>query len=347
MPSSDADLHNRPLAESASTPPPTEVSPPQSPILPDENTPSLSVRSLFDHPRFPLLRLKKNLPHLPKVQDQYETYHSTIVPLLPQGSLVESALVAICSSADDHAATIDLFNGLLLRQEESGCRTEQRRGVYLDLDDTHGLLVEDMSPSEQSSEVGIELKPKWLLQSPTAPEGARRCRTCALRAQRATSNILNSSTTSASGYCPLDLASGEREGIKRVVDTLIQTRSDFGDGGQRHALAEHLTNFLLNFDALAALRDLQARLDPHGVLALDDEQSVTADFLTATTLRDCTLFLRVNASGVVEGKLGDLDLKTPETGKLQYWKDLEKGLIDGGFYAAADDLITDCRLERR
>ena len=40
--------------------------------------------------------------------------------------------------------------------------------------------------------------------------------------------------------------------------------------------------------------------------------------------------------GSIEARLGDLDLKTPGGDKGEYWRSLERSLVDGGWYAAKE-----------
>lgn len=65
------------------------------------------------------------------------------------------------------------------------------------------------------------------------------------------------------------------------------------------------------------------------------------------TLRDCTVYLKIpKESGQgVTAKLGDLDKKNWDL-KLDYWRAMEKDLIDDGFYEAKETPLqeTDCIL---
>lgn len=38
----------------------------------------------------------------------------------------------------------------------------------------------------------------------------------------------------------------------------------------------------------------------------------------------------------IQARIGDLDLKSPENGKAKYWIDIEKKLIDEGWYAGTE-----------
>ena len=97
------------------------------------------------------------------------------------------------------------------------------------------------------------------------------------------------------------------------------------------------------------LRELQEKCDGEGVLGLAGGEVIPDDFLVAMTLRDCTLFVKVPADGdgEIEARLGDLDVKMAGEGKLNYWKGIERSLINGGWYVGMDGGMTGCRLERR
>lgn len=74
-----------------------------------------------------------------------------------------------------------------------------------------GILLPDMS-SVPGSITTIEIKPKWLLQSPNAPRGAYLCRTCALHASRKSKK-----TYTGAWICPLALAAGNVAAIEPYV----------------------------------------------------------------------------------------------------------------------------------
>jgi inositol-pentakisphosphate 2-kinase len=89
-------------------------------------------------------------------------------------------------------------------------------------------------------------------------------------------------------FCPLSLVSGDRGRVTTAVDMILGlSRSGPGDHGH---VREALIEFLLESSLLRRLKDLQIELDPIGVLAADVSGR---PFLTAMTLRDCTLFLKV------------------------------------------------------
>jgi inositol-pentakisphosphate 2-kinase len=98
---------------------------------------------------------------------------------------------------------------------------------------------------------------------------------------------------------------------------------------------------------LKRLRDLQVQFDRVGVLRVSGEE--VEGVCKAMTLRDCTLYVRKtavvegggeNAGGggggsVIEARLGDLDLKLPA--RLEHWRSIERGLIEGGWYMNEED----------
>ena len=171
--------------------------------------------------------------------------------------------------------------------ERDGRRPEKRHGVYVDDGEIYGTLVPDMSSDARS--MSIEFKPKWLVQSPNAPEGSKRCRTCALRAMKAArSRTSRSARDGEGGFCPLNLVSGDRYKVSTVVEQLLGS-SRFSDL-DRMRMGDQLMRWLPKSLLLQRLKHLQETLDPVGVLEADLEAQA---FLTAMTLRDCTLFLKV------------------------------------------------------
>lgn len=178
----------------------------------------------------------------------------------------------------------------------------------------------------------------------------------------------------SASFCPLDLASGQRDGVERAIDMILESNSQTSggtyspDAAVRPHVRDVFVKFLLESPILARLRDLQRALDTEGVLSLNDEFDISEEFQLATTLRDCSLFLRatwlddgeldkdnqdkrhLSSNGVkvsmddplaveaakrrphVEGLLGDLDLKRPERDKLLYWRETEETLIRDGWY---------------
>lgn len=253
-----------------------------------------------------LLRLRKDLSHVQSTSDQVESFNNNFRPLFPPDCLVQPELICL-----NRGITTALNRAL-----DALNRPSRRSGDCLPEDEQYGLLVTDMMPA--AGKEMLEMKPKWLLQSPSAPSNAKRCRTCALRAQRASQG--KRTATDKQDSCPLDLVSERVDDRRRAVS---QITSDT-------ALADFLVDGAQPLFAI--LRDQQRFLDPRGVLRVAGADGIY-DLCRAMTLRDCTLFVRGGTAGI-EARLGDLDFKQPE--KLGRWRDMERGLIDEGWYVNAE-----------
>lgn len=168
----------------------------------------------------------------------------------------------------------------------------------------------------------IEFKPKWLLQSPSAPATSKRCRQCAHVARV---NAIRSRTDEQLSplWCPLDLVSESPADRNLVSSQLLSLNKST-------ITVERFAKWLETNTLLKQLRSYQSEMDRKGVLEgdVDDE-----NFLAAMTLRDCTAFVKFppeESGGEVEARLGDLDLKSRE--KKEYWRRSELELIEEGWY---------------
>lgn len=268
-----------------------------------------------------LLRLRKDLSHVQATSEQLRSFNDNFRPIFPPECLVQHDLVYLEEGLVEALnSALDLLN-----------RPSRRSQDCLPQDERYGLLVTDMMPAGFRSM--LEMKPKWLIQSPNAPSDAKRCRTCALRAQRASEG--KRTATDEQGSCPLDLVSEHAQDRRRAAE---KTTKD-----------TELANFLVDRaqPLFSILRDQQRFLDPRGILSVTGADGIY-DLCRAMTLRDCTLFVRGTANGI-EARLGDLDFKQPE--KLGRWKDVERKLIDEGWYVNSEaEMIwreeTICRLSR-
>lgn len=249
-----------------------------------------------------LLRLRKDLPHVPSAEDQLQALDANFRDLFPAENLIQHELISL----DQGIPTA--LNAELQHMN----RPRHRVGDLLPNEDMHGLLVTDMTPA--AGEILLQIKPKWLTQSPNAPPDAKRCRTCAVRAQRASERIRTA--TDAQESCPLDLVNADAEERKRAVHAITTDRR----------IREYLINQAQPL--LQKLRTSQMVLDQHGILKTCDPEPIQ-NLCKAMTLRDCTLFLK-RSGNIIEARLGDLDLKQPE--KLGRWKKVESNLINQGWY---------------
>ncbi|KAI7083694.1 hypothetical protein KC356_g7333 [Hortaea werneckii] len=254
------------------------------------------------HGRVPLLRIRKDLSHVQTAEEQLRSFNQHFKPLFSEQNLVEHEAVQL----DDHV--IPHLNQTVSQAKRSSSRT----GDVMPNNEKYGLLITNMAPWPM--ETLVQFKPKWLAQSPNAPEEAKRCRTCALRAQRQAKN--QSTATDAQENCPLAMISESAHDRQRAAEATTTNKK--------------LQDYLVN-DAqplLRALKENQQRFDSSGVLGIVDND-VLSDICKAMSLRDCTLFLKHGQLGV-EARLSDLDLKQPE--KLDKWRAIEEGLINEGWY---------------
>ncbi|MCJ1253005.1 Inositol-pentakisphosphate 2-kinase [Lignoscripta atroalba] len=233
-----------------------------------------------------LLRLRKDIPTRVPVIEAQQNFEDLIKHYFTERDLVDQVVVRL------PPGLIHRCNRELRSMEVARTRPTMRHGVSLAEQEEYGTLIMDMSSKGEEDLACIEFKPKWLAQSPSAPAGAKRCRTCALRVMKmartgdhATSDI---DVVFQDSFCPLDLISNDKLRVTAAVDAVLQ-----GPGlsnSKNKALRSRVVDFLRQSPLLPRLRQLQLELDPKGVFADDASKQ---DFLTAMTLRDCTLFLRV------------------------------------------------------
>ncbi|KAL4888000.1 inositol-pentakisphosphate 2-kinase [Aspergillus ambiguus] len=261
-----------------------------------------------------LLRLRKETKSSIPYQEIIRNFDQTIRPLFSPDELIDQELVCL------PRGLIPRCNEQLRLAELSGRRPRRRQGVYLSAAEPFGLLITDMTSLGNPGAILAELKPKWLLQSPTAPPNARRCRTCALREMKNYEARLAGKPEDRS-FCPLDLPSDKFDNVLRAVRFVKGC-----DGRLARVLYRNSTVQKL-------LMNQKARRD----VGLNGPPPHSRDKSLAMTLRDCTMFIKMprDESCPVEIRLGDLDLKTGAGGKAQYWLDLEKRLIHEGWYMGA------------
>ncbi len=288
-PSTSADLHSQGDGAEQDAPLPSEIRPLQV-------DPRLMGR---------LVRLRKK--NHPSVLNTYTSYRETIVPLFtkrgdPEAFDDDVDIPPLWVDLRDNLMEQILFkpteallkdcNAKLRTMEAQGNRPEKRHKTYLDENENHGCLVTDMTCSPDSGKTLVEFKPKWLVQSPTASEGARRCRTCALIALRRAERSWEPALLKGE-FCPLGLVTGSSD------DNWIAIRGMLGLGPYTTGSAtdratieiqERLNIFLHKHPILERLRKLQKKLDPDGPY---EAHLSSLKFIVAMTLRDCSLFLKV------------------------------------------------------
>ncbi|UKZ54834.1 hypothetical protein TrVGV298_008648 [Trichoderma virens] len=190
-----------------------------------------------------------------------------------------------------------------------------------------GFLVEDMRPNGDDGSILIEFKPKWLLQSPSAPKTAIRCRQCALELRNYLKTPGAKSPRPERRPCPIALAN--RDCPQQVASPfrIAPQLSDLQDDKRLQTILDKI----IHHKAIRKLRDCQKSLDHSGPLL----PPTNLDFVVAMTLRDCTCFALIPSGDGEEIKLrfGDFDFKDPQK-KFNHWRGTEQDLIEGGFYTA-------------
>jgi inositol-pentakisphosphate 2-kinase len=211
-----------------------------------------------------------------------------------------------------------------------------------------GILLPDMSATAGES-VTIELKPKWLVQSPNAPPNAVHCRTCAMQVAKPKDITKH--------LCPIRLISDGRPKLlqswilARVTEQLVahsapttdQQRQELERNGE--CIAANIVHYLTRGEGRALLRHLQrlqGQLDRQGVCTRDTtpfKDTFDRNLRLAMTLRDCSMYITARYVSAtkdrygncpvvfdVDSKLGDLDFKSAD--KISDWLAKEKELLD-------------------
>lgn len=177
---------------------------------------SIASKELSYGVRHKLLRLRKDKSFIQSTKSQLSTFQQEFVPLFRPENLIEQTLVTV------DEALIKRLNQELEEHENSELRQALRHSDRL-ATDGYGLLMTDMSARD--GEYLFEIKPKWLLQSPDAPEDSKRCRTCALRLQRAHTTAGSAVMPKPGGFCPLSLVDDDVEERQRAFQSIIDAQA--------------------------------------------------------------------------------------------------------------------------
>lgn len=284
-----------------------------------------------------LLRVRKAVQTTVVCETAQMDWQICIKPLFEENQIVDQRLIDLRQgnviqrlNAELKARELDTIN-------DPPKRPTKRRNIYL-ADDIHGLLVTDMRAKDPHSYMTIEFKPKWLLQSPSAPSKSKRCRTCAKAARD------NNGRATDEKFCPLRLFSrskDDRIAIARLI--VVGTRAIDTDPEilslHEKTVEEVKTNFLAEWlgsnTLLHRLKKLQKQHDPTFGPQVSPVHLENKHFLIAMTLRDCSVFLRFHFdTKQLEARIGDLDLKSPL--KKNEWQRCESELINEGWYTGTE-----------
>jgi inositol-pentakisphosphate 2-kinase len=308
-----------------------------------------------------VLRVNKGLSKTLRCEEVISGFYSHVWPLFIAGATVvvlrpsKNTYTTLSITLPDRSFTehlmehrgVKLYSNVMVNLTsksdaigvEEGQNQEQR-----DLTTQRwGILLPDMSPIAGSS-VTLEIKPKWLAQSPTAPLDAVRCRTCALQVEKP--------KDPEKYICPLRLLDGSWGLIHpwvvaRITEQVVEhtEAANAPNLEQISQIASHVTAYLTKGNGKALLQhlsSLQMNLDPQGVLcrsrvlSKDMEAIYDYNLRLAMTLRDCSLYIRVGYSSfgadsvTTDCKLGDLDFKSAD--KMHDWADKEFALLKAAAY---------------
>lgn len=279
-----------------------------------------------------VLRLRKDLSFTRPCIEVNSAFRSRIVPLFEPGLqhlLLQQTPTSLTPTIVEEA------NAILIGKERNGTRSAIRCGTFLPAyqNEPHGIVMPDLC-QDLTSKL-IEFKPKWLLQSPSAPSDAVRCRTCALNGMRRMKG--GSTGRGDSGFCPLNLLSQNKQTIASILLRIDPTLASIDN-----MTAEFMSKVQ---PALQHLKTLQKQ---HNSVGLQDFQAPEGrDFSVAMALRDCSCFLVIDLSSmhnsIRDVKFADLDLKSAGGGKLERWAQIEDQLISSGAYTTPN-LEQECAL---
>ena len=220
-----------------------------------------------------LLRLRKETTSAIPYQEIARNFDKIIRPLFRPDELVDQTLTYLPKGL------VHRCNEQLRAAEINGMRPKRRQGVYLSVTEPFGLLITDMTTVGDPGTVLAELKPKWLLQSPSAPPNARRCRTCALRDKK-NHEARAIGASEEHSFCPLDLMSDKFDHVLRATEYVKGCKD-------RNRLAK----LLYRNRTLQTLQSHQKALKDVGLYGLSPQSREKS---IAMTLRDCTMFIKVS-----------------------------------------------------
>lgn len=222
-----------------------------------------------------LLRLRKDVKHTLPYKENAWNFDRVIRPLFSPDELVDQILVVL------PPGLVHQCNEQLRADEEDGKRPPNRHGINLSTTEPFGLLVTDMTSSPISGFTMIEFKPKWLVQSPSAPAKSSRCRTCALREMK-NQEARKAGIKEARSFCPLDLISDKIENVHRATQFLKGCHDQ-----------SRVTQYLYRNSTILKLRAYQCEMNDVGLYGQPPQ---SPSMSASMSLRDCTMFFKVISS---------------------------------------------------
>ncbi|RKU40317.1 hypothetical protein DL546_002225 [Coniochaeta pulveracea] len=284
-----------------------------------------------------LLRMPKAGTSSYSYEELQDYWTRQIVPLFQEDDLVHQTLGpplvlnVVCLAQD--------INDMLERMDQ-----EDKRGKF-----RGSRVVVGVQPmrlmdlrAREDFDLAFDFKPKWLVQSRSAPDNATRCRNCAHEVYKLHKA---GNTGPVTKLCPLKYTSGPsdiEEAVQHIWHQMSLRLRPPQPSLDEPLLRESLVRWLKGPNVLRRLQTRQLQLDSDGPLHAED---TNVGFHLAMTLRDCSCYIRLSSRrpGKVEARLGDLDRKNAEA-KMEYWRNTEKTLIEGGFYEEKEEprIATNC-----
>lgn len=300
-----------------------------------------------------VLRVSKGLPKSLKSEVIVDGFMADVRPLFvsPKTSTTTSQTLEEID-LDKHLMAhlpVVLFSEAMTALKKHVSAIQPLRGTA-----QFGILLPNMS-TIAGQNITFEIKPKWLAQSPTAPAGAIRCRTCALQFSRGKG-------IPDDYICPLrlsnesSLTNSDAVHIRRWATNALSlqlrdnTSARLSPEVAFEALVDRIVAYFITGDGrtlLLHLKKLQTTLDSEGILQRHarprDDFNFVYDLRLAMTLRDCSLFVVVPIhDGEIASKLADLDFKSAE--KIDDWRDKEATLVNEGWYVKHPEAHDVCLL---
>ena len=219
-----------------------------------------------------LLRLRKETAADLSYTEIVHNFNTIVRPLFKPEELVDQTLIRLPEGL------LQRCNEQLRIAERNGTRPKKRHGGYLCPKEPFGLLITDMTTTNDPGATLAEFKPKWLTQSPSAPSTAHRCRTCALREMK-NHDARSLGLREQRSFCPLDLVSERFENVRRAADFIRDCHNP-----------TRLAQILFRNPTL---QNLQSQQKSWGKVGLYGPPALSQKASLDMTLRDCTMFIKV------------------------------------------------------
>ncbi|KAJ6446465.1 inositol-pentakisphosphate 2-kinase [Purpureocillium lavendulum] len=249
---------------------------------------------------------------------QQKFYQGAIKPLLG-GHAIRQEIVILRKSG-----VVEELNKHLRDIDDT--RRDKFKGTFIGQTDW-GFLVEDMRPAKPDDSILIEFKPKWLSQSPSAPNDAVRCRQCAMELRNLVHDPSRSRTMPDKKPCPLALDTDDAPPQAGSPFRIAPQLAKADDQGHYRAVLSSIANH-------PAIHNLKLQQIVHDKLGPLYAEPSDPCFVIAMTLRDCTCFVQIHRHDrSVKLRMGDFDWKDP-LAKFERWRKAERELIERGFYTA-------------